>query len=562
MTVKHKFIGSLMVLLMVIWLPLKAQDPVKDLQKANQLLNVAQERNRVASEELEDIKSKRIRLEEDLTDLQDNPSKAAKVEKKRVEAEIKTFKTKEDELLQKRRYATNLLVDVTEILSESPSKRAKFISEYEKRYGEIKLGNEANTLPVAQATEAPATASKKKEKTKTKPASPTMTQLESQPSQSTPSNTEGVAQSTKSTKSETKNKKKESASATKTAKKTQTKTEQTEPDMLSAETMPRPKKSSNSKNKNTPKNQTPAPNNEPTKTEETVVPSETTAQQTLAADTITQNETAVKESKNNKSTAQKAKSKKEKKPSTKLIDTPPVTNTETVGDIAATDTPPASTTETNEPKETEKKKKETKKVATKPRSESSKTSIVYKKLDTKDDVLMNTPSMMNCNLAFDGMDNFTGKKKQETTPIVLFTHTDDFMRNAMKDKDYVTCLATATRVEGSRVVYLNLVLTVQSKEAQRTFGFLDRGSYIIFRFINGKKVSLATQKTDIGAVDVDKGTTTFRAQLIIPETIELTQSELDAVRVSWSIGYEDYEIYDMDILRDLFKCLDKTNVKP
>ena len=172
--------------------------------------------------------------------------------------------------------------------------------------------------------------------------------------------------------------------------------------------------------------------------------------------------------------------------------------------------------------------------------------------------MMLTPTNLDCNLAFDGMDNFTGKKKQETTPIVLFAHTDDFMRAAMKDKEFVSCDATATRVEGSRTVYLNLTITIQTKDAQRSFGFLDRGAFIIFRFINGRKLSLATNKTDIGVVDVDKGTTTFRAQLAISETVEFTASELDAIRVSWSIGYEDYEIFDMDVLRNLFKCLDKS----
>ena len=48
------------------------------------------------------------------------------------------------------------------------------------------------------------------------------------------------------------------------------------------------------------------------------------------------------------------------------------------------------------------------------------------------------------------------------------------------------------------------------------------------------------------------------AQLAISETVEFTASELDAIRVSWSIGYEDYEIFDMDVLRNLFKCLDKS----
>ena len=39
----------------------------------------------------------------------------------------------------------------------------------------------------------------------------------------------------------------------------------------------------------------------------------------------------------------------------------------------------------------------------------------------------------------------------------------------------------------------------------------------------------------------------------------LMDTELDVVRVAWSAGYEDYEIYYMDVLMNLFKCLDKEN---
>jgi hypothetical protein len=35
------------------------------------------------------------------------------------------------------------------------------------------------------------------------------------------------------------------------------------------------------------------------------------------------------------------------------------------------------------------------------------------------------------------------------------------------------------------------------------------------------------------------------------------ESEMDVVRVAWSAGYEDYEIYDVDFMQNLFKCLDK-----
>ena len=183
--------------------------------------------------------------------------------------------------------------------------------------------------------------------------------------------------------------------------------------------------------------------------------------------------------------------------------------------------------------------------------------VSYRNYDPKEDVMLNPPTTSECRLVFDGIDNFTGKKKRETAPVVLFTHTEDFMREAFKDKDYVVCEVSASRVEGSRVIYLNMTFTILSKEAQRVFGFLDKGAPIVFRFINGLKLPFQTTKTDIGTVDLERGTTTYHAQIGITDPIDLQNSELDIVRMPWSAGYEDYEIFDLDVLRNLFRCLDK-----
>ncbi len=468
---KNKGFSLLLCFLFAFMGGLESQDYVTDLRKANQLLSVAQERDRVAAEALQDVKSRRLRLEEDMTDAQDNPNSISKAEKNKLKSDIKSLQKKEADLLQRRKYANNLLLDVTDILQATTKKRSKFISEYEKRFGVIKLNERIESQPVTTVNAQPV------EEPKQEISKPT-------------------------------------------GKETNQKTTIAELEK-SASNPPQPFVGSDVI---TP---VPSESDKKEKQEKTKVikPSKTKA----VATTDSQTNKNEPQPKANKTTKKKAESKAKRQ-----------------DDVVVAET-----------KTKEKSPKKMINTSTKTRQESSKIAINYKNFDPKDDVMSNSPSSLDCNLAFDGMDSFTGKKKQETTPITLFAHTDDFMRTAMKDKDFVICTATATRIEGSRIVYLNLIMTIQTKEAQRTFGFLDRGALIIFRLINGKRISLATNKTDIGVVDVEKGTTTFRAQLAISEAVELTQSELDVIRVSWSVGYEDYEIYDMDVLRNLFKCLDK-----
>lgn len=549
MMFKNKQFFILIICFFALITGLQSQTNTLDLLKANQLLSIAQERDRVSAEALEEVKSQRLRLEEDLNDLQGQLSASVKTEKKKLEAEVKVLRKKEVELLTKRKYATNLLLDVTDILQASEKKRATFIKEYEKRFGPIK------TEGVAMNQEAIKVAPPSVEKQKS--VDP-VAQLESQSSNQPLPAFENDAVDETPTEPKSK-KKKESTNKSKTDKNAIT------PRVVSNDSEPKSKKK---------KETTKKPKTEIEPSSETITATEANATQGDSQSKI--------ETKPKKTT--KSKTAKVVKPEVKVSESEPT------GDIVALEpvlsqtekkpkrekkvksakvTKPSKTVSKSEAQseniavmsepqpEVKQKKKETKATTEKLKTTSSKSSINYKKYDPKEDVMINSPSNSNCNLAFDGIDNFTGKKKQETMPVVLFAHTDDFMRATMKNKDFVTCEATATRVEGSRTVYINLTITIQSKDAQRTFGFLDRGAMIIFRFINGKRVSLATNKTDIGAVDVDKGTTTFRAQLAILETVELTASELDAVRVSWSIGYEDYEIFDMEVLRNLFKCLDK-----
>jgi hypothetical protein len=181
----------------------------------------------------------------------------------------------------------------------------------------------------------------------------------------------------------------------------------------------------------------------------------------------------------------------------------------------------------------------------------------FRVYEAKDDVNVNPPTP-ECKIVFDGTDNFTGKKKKETASIILFKHTEDFMRPIMKERDYITCEVSMSRVQGG-FYFMNMVFTILTKEGQKSFGFLDRNTPIIFKFINGANVTLVNGKTDIGTFDTEKGISVYKAQIQMDSgnAKALGSAELDTIRVAWSAGYEDYEIYDMDALIHLFKCLDR-----
>ncbi len=198
----------------------------------------------------------------------------------------------------------------------------------------------------------------------------------------------------------------------------------------------------------------------------------------------------------------------------------------------------------------------------KPRAEKAATKkvepvkIVYANYNQAEDVMLSPPNLP-CKIAFNGIDNFTGKNKKETAPEILLTYTEDLMRPQLKDKEFITCSVTASRVQGG-FYFLTLKFEIATKEAQRSFGFLDRGIPFSFKLLNGRNINLPNIKTDVGVVDALKGTTTYSAifQLYSSDVKNLTSAELDQIRVAWSAGIDDYEIYDVNALRHIFACLE------
>jgi hypothetical protein len=178
----------------------------------------------------------------------------------------------------------------------------------------------------------------------------------------------------------------------------------------------------------------------------------------------------------------------------------------------------------------------------------------YKKYSIKEDVLFNPPKYV-CKWDFDGKDEFTGKNKRELPLEHFFSFSDDAFRLATPDKEYVTCFARLTMLSGG-YIYMNLEFTILSKDAQRTFGIIEKGTPISIKLVNGENVTMGSSRSDLGVVDLIKGTTTYKGQYLVPnESLKsMSKYEVDRFRMVWSTGFDDYEIYNVDFFMDRLKC--------
>ena len=170
----------------------------------------------------------------------------------------------------------------------------------------------------------------------------------------------------------------------------------------------------------------------------------------------------------------------------------------------------------------------------------------------------NYPPVPNCKIAFDGVDNFNGQKRKDVQKQLLFAYTDERLRPYLKGKEYLTCEGFMTAL-ASGYRYLSLQFTFAYPNAREAYGFIEKGSVLTLLLLDGNYINLQSGKMDKGSYNTEEEVLTYRVHYPITRTQlnTLKKSELSKVRVFWSSGHEDYEVYQVDFFINQISCLEK-----
>ena len=170
--------------------------------------------------------------------------------------------------------------------------------------------------------------------------------------------------------------------------------------------------------------------------------------------------------------------------------------------------------------------------------------------------LMLNPPKPNCRTAFDGIVPETGQRRKDMPKKKLFSHTDERLRHYMKERDYLNCKAYLSTVNGGFRV-LNLEFNFAYPNAREAYGFIEKGSILTILFINGDFINLKSGVLAEGQYDIKKELLTYRVQYPVSQgqVSYLKKNELDRVRVYWSSGFEEYEVYELDFFINQAACL-------
>jgi hypothetical protein len=166
------------------------------------------------------------------------------------------------------------------------------------------------------------------------------------------------------------------------------------------------------------------------------------------------------------------------------------------------------------------------------------------------------PPTLPCPVVAEGIDEQTGEYTKRLGRQLLFTHTDDRLRPYLKDKAYLRCEGYLYGRGGYRFVALEF--TFAYPNAREAYGLIEKNSVLTIRMLDGSFVNLRAGRMDHGSYDTQREVLTYRVFYPIDrgQIATLRSGDLDYIRVFWSSGYEEYEIFQTDFFRQQLECLE------
>lgn len=142
---------------------------------------------------------------------------------------------------------------------------------------------------------------------------------------------------------------------------------------------------------------------------------------------------------------------------------------------------------------------------------------------------------------------------------LLFEMTDDRLANYYKEDEFLSCYARF--ITSKTNIFLELKFVINSPKASKIFGGMDAQNPSRLDFMNGEFVYLNVFALSDPSIDQAKGQTIYHVQYKLDkEDIgRIRKNTLDYLTILWTAGAERYEIYNIDLLKNLFACIQNKN---
>lgn len=165
-------------------------------------------------------------------------------------------------------------------------------------------------------------------------------------------------------------------------------------------------------------------------------------------------------------------------------------------------------------------------------------------------------SQEQCAFAFDQVDEFTGTRKRGLAPRLFFSYTPEKYRQFLKTEDFISCQGYLSQSSEGGMA-LNMTLKIASSAAKAKFGDLPPNSNMTLKTMQGKEFFLMSYKGS--KAEIRGESTVYECSFVITkaDAKQLAGAEVDQVRLRFTEGFQIYEVYYLDFLREQFPCFER-----
>ena len=143
----------------------------------------------------------------------------------------------------------------------------------------------------------------------------------------------------------------------------------------------------------------------------------------------------------------------------------------------------------------------------------------------------------------------------EYVSLPFFNHSSSNFKKWSNKEYLITCFANLTSIDGSNFLVLKLI--INSTNAKRTYGDLERNARMKLFFSNGDFIYLENIERDKGRLNRAEEHTRYSCVMAIDKSDKkaLQKNPVYKIGIMWEEAYQEYEIQNIDLIQNQLNCL-------
>jgi hypothetical protein len=143
----------------------------------------------------------------------------------------------------------------------------------------------------------------------------------------------------------------------------------------------------------------------------------------------------------------------------------------------------------------------------------------------------------------------------------FFEYTDPKLSAHFKENDFLECHARFIKTK--KEYFLELKFILNSPKAASIYGSIDPANPSKIDFIDNEFIFLETHALTSGILDPETGSTVYNVQYKLnrEDIKNIRKKDVSSLTIIWTSGSDQFEICRIDLLRNLFECIQKRKLQ-